>query len=331
MMEGGVKPVEFQIWIGRLNELSARQRAALESLLVGVGPSPEAAVIELVESQRAEQSQCPHRGGTRLLAWGKANGLRRRRCADCHRTFNALTGTPLARLRHKARWLTHGAALTDGLSVRRAAEACEVAISTAFRWRHRFLKAGKITAPGTLSGIVEADETFFRRSFKGSRQWKTPRPETPAPARKPRKRATRSGKRGTPLDEMVPVLIARDRDRNTGDAILEDMTAATIRASLLPMLGKETLLCGDAAGSYGAIARAAGIRHEAVNLKAGERVRDSVFHIQNVNAYDSRLKQWMGRFNGVATRYLDSYLGWRRLIERAHTTISPQLVVLNAC
>ena len=84
---------------------------------------------------------------------------------------------------------------------------------------------------------------------------------------------------------MVPVLIARDRNRNTGDAILANITAATIRASLLPMLGAETLLCSDAAGSYGAIARAVGIRHEAVNLKAGERVREGVFHIQNVNAY----------------------------------------------
>ena len=56
---------------------------------------------------------------------------------------------------------------------------------------------------------------------------------------------------------MVPVLIARDRARNTGAAILADMRAPTIGAALLPMLGTETLLCSDAAGSYGTIARAA--------------------------------------------------------------------------
>lgn len=38
--------------------------------------------------------------------------------------------------------------------------------------------------------------------------------------------------------------------------------------------------------------------------------------INNVNAYDSRLKGWMDRFHGVATRHLASYLGWRRLLER---------------
>lgn len=321
----------FEAWIGRLAELNSGQQATLRRCMAGAELAPEAAVIELVESRRAEQGHCPHCGGTRLLAWGQANGLRRHRCADCRRTFNALTGTPLARLRHKSHWLSQAAALKDGLTVRRAAAACEVAVSTAFRWRHRFLAAGKTTAPGSLGGIVEADETFFHRSFKGSRCWKSPRPDAPAPPRKPRKRATRSGKRGTPLDEMVPVLIARDRGRNTGDAILADMRAPTIGASLLPMLAAETLLCSDAAGSYGAIARAGGIRHEPVNLKAGERVRDGVFHIQNVNAYDSRLKQWMHRFNGVATRYLGSYLGWRRLIERLHTAISPQAMLLNAC
>ena len=53
-----------------------------------------------------------------------------------------------------------------------------------------------------------------------------------------------------------------------------------------------------------------------MNIAAGVRVRDGAFHIQNVNAYHGRLKGWMGRFNGVATRYLPNYLGWRRTLER---------------
>ena len=35
-------------------------------------------------------------------------------------------------------------------------------------------------------------------------------------------------------------------------------------------------------------------------------------HINNVNAYDGRLKQGLARFNGVATKNLPNYLGWRR-------------------
>ena len=38
-------------------------------------------------------------------------------------------------------------------------------------------------------------------------------------------------------------------------------------------------------------------------------------HINNVNAYHGRLKEWMRRFHGVATANLPSYLSWRRTIE----------------
>ena len=44
------------------------------------------------------------------------------------------------------------------------------------------------------------------------------------------------------------------------------------------------------------------------------------WHIQNVNAYHGRLKNWMRRFNGVASDYLASYLGWFRALDRSAQT-----------
>jgi hypothetical protein len=43
-----------------------------------------------------------------------------------------------------------------------------------------------------------------------------------------------------------------------------------------------------------------------------------------VNAYTSRLKTWMVRFKGVASKYLASYLGWRRMIERDGDRLTPR-------
>ena len=43
-----------------------------------------------------------------------------------------------------------------------------------------------------------------------------------------------------------------------------------------------------------------------------------------LNAYTSRLKGWMTRFNGVATKYLGSYPGWRRMIERDGDRLTPK-------
>ena len=38
-------------------------------------------------------------------------------------------------------------------------------------------------------------------------------------------------------------------------------------------------------------------------------------HVQNVNAYHSRLRAWLRPFHGVATRYLPNYLAWRWILD----------------
>jgi hypothetical protein len=50
-----------------------------------------------------------------------------------------------------------------------------------------------------------------------------------------------------------------------------------------------------------------------------------------VNAYDSRLKGWIRRFHGVATPYLDSYLGWFRAIDRTGSVgLNPASMLASA-
>jgi ISXO2-like transposase domain len=243
--------------------------------------------------------------------WGQASGLRRYRCKACRKTFNALTGTSLARLRKKACWLRYGEALAAGMSLAKAAAHCGVHLTTSFRWRHRFLRAPAATREA-LGGVVEADETFFRRSHKGSRRW---RHGDAPPGPGPHRRGERASKRGLSALQ-VPALIARDRAGHTADAVLPDLGAEAIGAALGPVVAGDAVLCSDGAKAYAAFAAKHGIRHEPINVAAGVRVRDGAFHIQNVNAYHGRLKGWMGRFNGVATRYLPNYLGWRRTLER---------------
>ena len=92
-----------------------------------------------------------------------ARGLRRYQCKGCGRTFNALSGTPLSGLHHKERWLSFGASLAKGETVKASAARCDVAVSTAFRWRHRFLAAARSDSE-VLKGIVEADETYVLES-----------------------------------------------------------------------------------------------------------------------------------------------------------------------
>ena len=66
------------------------------------------------------------------------------------------------------------------------------------------------------------------------------------------------------------------------------------------------------------------IEHVAVVASQGRHVVDGVYHIQNVNAYMSRQKGWLRPFNGVATKNLPTYLGWRRMIEREADRLTPR-------
>ena len=298
-----MKPTDFQRWLTQADELTPFQRErALETL---TSQTPERACADVIEERVADERRCPRCDMPGATRHGMANSLQRYRCDHCRQTFNALTGTSLAGLRKKEKWLEYAEALKEGVTIEKAAERCGVDPTTAFRWRHRFLKAFSADKPLELSGIAEADETFFLESFKGQR-------ELPRPARE---RGGKAAKPGLSV-EQIPVLIARDRNGETFDAILDAIDAEHLGAALKPVLGKDTLLCTDGSKAFKAMAKDAGIPHQAMNIKAGIRVKERIFPIQNVNAYDSRLKGWMQRFKGVATRYLDSYLGWRRFYER---------------
>ena len=111
------------------------------------------------------------------------------------------------------------------------------------------------------------------------------------------------------------MLIARDRTGATTDAVLDKVDTANITRHLGGVVQKDTLLISDGEKAYGAFAAALGLLHVWIIASKGEHVWRG-YHIQNVNAYASGLKTWMIRFRGVATKYLDSYLGWRRRIDR---------------
>src|SRR3954466_12683414 len=135
------------------------------------------------------------------------------------------------------------------MSPTKAAARCGVHLTTSFRWRHRFLRA-PAAAREALGGVVEADETFFRRSHKGSRRWR--RGDVP-PARRPRRRGEPAGKRGLSA-EQVPALIAPDRAGHTVDAVLPDLGTEAIGAALGPVVAGDAVLCSDGAKAYVAFA-----------------------------------------------------------------------------
>jgi len=88
----------------------------------------------------------------------------------CLKTFNTLTGTPLAKLHHRDKWFAYLGCMLDSLTLRITAKRLGIDLKTAFRWRHRFLASAAKTNANALSGIIEVDETWFLESCKGKRR-----------------------------------------------------------------------------------------------------------------------------------------------------------------
>jgi transposase-like protein len=265
---------------------------------------------------------CPRCQSKSTIRHGKIDDRQRYLCKSCRRTFTDLTGTPLAYVKKPAAmWDEVARCMRDGYSCRRIADELGIAVSTAFKWRHKVLASLRTRTDLTtvLSGIVEADETFFRKSYKGGHFKNKKDPSARREAffkafgRYPRKHGNEEHKRGR-SKEQVPVLVLRDRTARTVSLVVPSMKREEIARQMLPVLSQDTVLCTDAFRGFKSVTKLAGIRHISLNQNKGERSR-GVYHIQNVNAYHSRLKGWMQRFRGVATKYLDNYMTWFAYID----------------
>lgn len=313
-----MEQVEYKQLVASLEGLTDEQfDSLLETLKVRKDTD---GVQRLVQARMAEKKSCPHCESLEVVKFGFSFGSQRYRCKACRKTFNPLTGTPFNRLRGKEKLLENAACMTDGLSVRKTAERVKISVRKAFRWRHKFLSFLNQQKPSGLSGVVEADETFFPVSYKGQKK------ALPRQAKK-RPGKTKDGS-GT---EKTPVVVAVQRGTQVAfDQVLPAATAVALTDALKPVLGKDAVLSTDGNAAYWTVAKdlevEAGYFISAYHGKGG----NGTWHVQSVNRYDADLKTWMARFKGVATKYLANYLGWRRLLDRFKDSLTPQQFLFHA-
>jgi transposase-like protein len=260
--------------------------------------------IALIE-QAAVGKCCPRCGGRRSHRCGHASGLQRWRCLACGRSYNALSGTPRAYLRKKEHWRDHLQCLLDSRTVLASAEAVQGHRPTSFRWRHRMTAGFIHERAAHLAGVVEAAEAYLLESRKGSRTLSRP----------PRRRGGVASRRGIGGDHDC-LMVACQRDGPALDLHCGrgPVTGIELDECLGPVLAPATVLISDGAAAYRAFAGRHGVSHDTINLRAGERARGAV-HLNHVNGWHNRLKRWLLRFHGVASRYLSHYPGWRRVLD----------------
>lgn len=254
----------------------------------------------------AKPWSCPRCGSPSAARHGIRNGLQRMLCKACGKTSNAASGTPLSRLRNKQKMLAYAQAMADGLTIRKASEAVGICMDTAFRWRHRFLKLPQGHQARPVSGILEVDETYFRRSQKGAREL----------ARKPRSRGAKTAGRGRSNKDWVAVLVGRARGQEgVVDKALPKFCGAEIAKALAGSVAAgQTVICVDGHAAFLHLQTALDVPVKSFVASYKCPGLSKAWHVQSVNSYHERLKTWILRgLRGVATKYLPSYLAWMRL------------------
>jgi transposase-like protein len=236
-------------------------------------------------------------------------GHQRFYCKECHQSFTYATRTVFdGAKRSLDTYLRYIHCMMLGLTVRASAAECHISKNSSFFLRHKILDAlQEMHSKVKLDGIVEGDETYFRISFKGnhsnSRHFVMPR--------EPHMRGERSKRRGISRDKVcVPCAVNRDGKAVSRIGCLGRPSVESIENVLGGHIDAGAVFCTDRLSSYVKFAE----RNE-INLlqvKSNRRMCGAL-GIQRINSYHSRLKDFMSRFHGVSTKYLNNYLVWNNL------------------
>ena len=290
------------------NFTEAEFHSFMEQLFVSESSQSNVSFNDLIGKNRFKNGiVCPHCNSHSAVRNGKRNGLQNYKCKECGKYFSNTTNTIALKSKYGLdTWKEYIECMMMGLSIRKSAAKCGISNATAFYWRHKILGAlQNITEiKQKLSGIVEADETFFPLSYKGNHS----RDGFVMP-RRAKKRGSSAKQRGLSHNQVcVPCAV----DRNNSIVALVSGTGKTstdkVKAVLNNRIAESSVLVTDKESSYRRFARENNI--EIIQIKAEQRTFKGIYHIQHINAFHSRLKSFMRPFQGVSTKHLNNYLVW---------------------
>ncbi len=254
---------------------------------------------------------CPLCGDTCVVKRGfTASGRQRYLCKSCKHTFSDTTKTTLQYTKKDLEiWVKYFDCMANHFSIRKSARLCKISIPTAFNWRHKILDSLRnrfYNKSEKLSGVVEADETFFHLSFKGSRHIET------VAGRKAHKRGNAINKRGLSKEQVcVPCAISIRGNGLSQIGKLGSCNLSALSLTLGNRIKSGSILCSDRLNVYNDFCLRFHLEHNCSGLKHVAKLLDAQNkHIQHINGYHSSMKRFMRPFNGVATKYLNNYLVW---------------------
>jgi len=282
-----------------LSTLSKSQKTELLQLL---------SVDDMNELSRFENGRyCPHCKNHKPIKKGIIRNRQRFYCSSCKKYFTVYAQTILNYTKKEiSTWKHYIKFMFEARPkpIKEISKSIGISERTAFRWRHKILNVlNQKFMNDNLGGIVEADETFILTSRKGVH----------IEGIKGRRSGGVSKYRGISR-EQAGILVAIDRNKNLVSKVYGygKISGADVVPVLQKRIDKNSLLITDGCSAYLEFAKYENI--EIRQLKGGKPVGG--VHMNTVNSYHSKFKQWMYGFNGVSTKYLNNYLAWFKFVKQ---------------
>lgn len=258
-----------------------------------------------------EVGRCPRCDRPVVVRRGRdGRGRQRWLCRGCGRSFTASTLGPVSWSKLEPwQWEELAACMADGAPLRVVAERCAASLPTAWFMRMRACEAmSAALGPFRCGEGIEAqvDGTMVPESLSGGGPFEMPRP--------PHRHGGEA--MGGVSGERVCVLAG---ENSLGDVFAEvccrgRATKARVREMLAGRVGDGSVLVTDAHWAYAGVEEALGVDAEHLAHHSGDEADAA---LSGVNALHARLKDFLGRMNGVSTRRLPLYLAWFCWLERA--------------
>ena len=220
---------------------------------------------------------CPNCNCKNYIKYGLYNGIQRYKCKNCGKTFSKTTDSLWSYSKKEPiQWIKFIEYVIERKSLRFCAKKLEISLVTAFYWRHKILYGLTLdSVPDKLSGDVYISKKLIPENFKGSRKINS----------NLRRNIWVVGAKGSE-DAMIAKPISRGF-----------WNLQSFNNKIYTIIDKKSYIIpyGDRYISLVATAH---------NKKRIKKVTDE----HKIKWFPNNLGNWLKKYYGVATKYLENYL-----------------------
>jgi len=301
--------------------------------------SLSASCNDLCLENNSDRPDCPHCQAKASLGYiirkGHKRGVQRFFCKNCERYFVATTQTAFSRTRKDSEtWKKFIHLTITGASLKKSAAACGICYQTAFTWRHKIMNVFRVNQnTARMSGEIQIDEMLIPISYKGNRikgAIGTRRiRENGAPNGLPRKSFKRGSdnKSLSSKDKVCVFCMVEERNKSffgvvPGTGFMDfNMLDNTLGKHVIK---ENSLILADQYRITANYLEANNYNHMILlsntSSKSSEHkpeVREGR-HIQHVNNLHAHLRNFLKKYYGVSSKYLDNYVSMFIWLKNVH-------------